>query len=786
MKIEAILSIVILFGFITEAVAESADLIVAKDGSGDFTTIQEAINSVPANNTSLIMILIKNGIYNEEIRIDTDFIALVGEDRDSTRIEYFKPYNWDSTYVDVGRAVINIYANDIILANLTVENTQPEVGIHAFTVYGNDNNRTIIINCNILSNGGDTLALWNGETGMYYHNMLYLKGAVDFLCPRGWCYADNIEFYCTRSTTPLWHDGSKDEDQKFVVKNSNFDGASTFNLGRNHLDGAFYLLNLVFSEKLNDNPFELPASAPGPYTWGERYYFNKCTRPAGDYTWFQDNMITAKDSPKPEEVTAAWTFAGMWDPEATMPSVLPMSFLPKPDNKEIRVTLTPELTWVPGRNAESHNIYFGTTNPPVFVGNTTERSYIPGTLVPNTTYYWRIDVVESDSTIEGKIWRFHTIADHLPPKAIEPFPADQAVDVTGPVERLSWKVDSLSTELHYLYFGEHADSLKLISSYSIPGYFPEPLYLGRTYFWRVDLENHLGTTTGDIWQFRMEESKFEYADYMQQNDDEGIVSIEVEDFTDSTIIGEHTWHLVTDPTDYSAQGAMQTLPDNGYFVYTNYLTKCSRLDFSVDFVKAGTHYIWIRAYSNNSGDNAFHVGLNLEENKNATRIGNFDNTGQWEWIHRLASINGEPRTFEVKALGIQRLSLWYAKDGAIADKIILTTNPDYVPTGYGPDVTVGVESETNLIKPKKFQLDQNYPNPFNPKTIINYALRITNYVDLSVYNLIGQKVATLVSEKQPAGVYNVEWNASEFATGIYYYQIITGEFRDVKKMILIR
>jgi hypothetical protein len=160
--------------------------------------------------------------------------------------------------------------------------------------------------------------------------------------------------------------------------------------------------------------------------------------------------------------------------------------------------------------------------------------------------------------------------------------------------------------------------------------------------------------------------------------------------------------------------------------------------------------------------------------------------GQWEWIHRLASINGEPRTFEVKALGIQRLSLWYAKDGAIADKIILTTNPDYVPTGYGPDVTVGVESETNLIKPKKFQLDQNYPNPFNPKTIINYALRITNYVDLSVYNLIGQKVATLVSEKQPAGVYNVEWNASEFATGIYYYQIITGEFRDVKKMILIR
>ena len=228
---------------------EQADIIVAKDGSGDFTTIQNALNSIPAENDQLKIILIKNGVYNEEIRIDKNFVALVGEDRDSTRIEFYKPYDvyqgahFDSAYEDFGRGIINIYANDVTLANLTGENTQKDVNIHAFVVYGQDNTRTIIINCNMLSNGGDTVSLWNGENGMYYHNSCYFKGAVDFLCPRGWCYAENIKFFCTRETTPLWHDGSSDPDQKFVIKNATYDGATNFRLGRNHWDGAFYLIN---------------------------------------------------------------------------------------------------------------------------------------------------------------------------------------------------------------------------------------------------------------------------------------------------------------------------------------------------------------------------------------------------------------------------------------------------------------------------------------------------------------------------------------------------------------
>jgi hypothetical protein len=114
---------------------------------------------------------------------------------------------------------------------------------------------------------------------------------------------------------------------------------------------------------------------------------------------------------------------------------------------------------------------------------------------------------------------------------------------------------------------------------------------------------------------------------------------------------------------------------------------------------------------------------------------------------------------------------------------------------YVTDVWANVldwDNPVNIIKniipqnPSVYKLSQNYPNPFNPTTTINYELPITNYVHLSVYNLVGQKVATLVSERKQAGHHQVEWDASGFASGVYYYRIQAGEFVDFKKMILIK
>jgi flagellar hook assembly protein FlgD len=70
--------------------------------------------------------------------------------------------------------------------------------------------------------------------------------------------------------------------------------------------------------------------------------------------------------------------------------------------------------------------------------------------------------------------------------------------------------------------------------------------------------------------------------------------------------------------------------------------------------------------------------------------------------------------------------------------------------------------------------------------MINYQLPIACEVELSIYNLLGQKVVTLINERQKAGYHRIEWDASGFASGIYCYKIEAGEFQDVKKMILIR
>jgi hypothetical protein len=98
-------------------------------------------------------------------------------------------------------------------------------------------------------------------------------------------------------------------------------------------------------------------------------------------------------------------------------------------------------------------------------------------------------------------------------------------------------------------------------------------------------------------------------------------------------------------------------------------------------------------------------------------------------------------------------------------------------------VTSGIEQMERL---SEFKLKQNYPNPFNPKTIINYELPMTNFVDLSIYNSLGEKVATLVNKNQNSGIYQVEWDAGYLSSGIYYFMIRAGEFQSAKKMMLIK
>jgi hypothetical protein len=100
------------------------------------------------------------------------------------------------------------------------------------------------------------------------------------------------------------------------------------------------------------------------------------------------------------------------------------------------------------------------------------------------------------------------------------------------------------------------------------------------------------------------------------------------------------------------------------------------------------------------------------------------------------------------------------------------------------DQWVGVEDEENVVL--TYELAQNYPNPFNPTTQIQYSLEQSSMVTLRVFDVLGREVATLINENQNAGRHVVDFNASNFASGIYFYRLEAGSFIQVKKMILMK
>ncbi len=125
--------------------------------------------------------------------------------------------------------------------------------------------------------------------------------------------------------------------------------------------------------------------------------------------------------------------------------------------------------------------------------------------------------------------------------------------------------------------------------------------------------------------------------------------------------------------------------------------------------------------------------------------------------------------------------------------ISLTADSQYIYAGtyeYGmwkrPIEDIIDDVSTSEILPEKFVLYQNYPNPFNPQTSIEFSIPRNEFVTLKIYDVLGREVATLVEKQMTAGRYTFSWNASQNASGIYYYRLEAGEFSQMRKMVLLR
>ncbi|MBK6878310.1 MAG: T9SS type A sorting domain-containing protein [Ignavibacteria bacterium] len=107
----------------------------------------------------------------------------------------------------------------------------------------------------------------------------------------------------------------------------------------------------------------------------------------------------------------------------------------------------------------------------------------------------------------------------------------------------------------------------------------------------------------------------------------------------------------------------------------------------------------------------------------------------------------------------------------------------------GPNGVVGITQSSSEV-PEAYSLEQNYPNPFNPSTTIKFAIpqgSLSKVIaKLVIYNTLGAEVATLINNELSAGNYEVEFDASNFASGVYFYRLTAGAFSETKRMMVVK
>jgi len=314
-------------------------IIVSQDGKGKFITIQAALNSLPKQSVETFIIFIKKGVYNEKLYIERAHVTLEGEDREKTIIiASIARDAWRCEHPDDwGVATMNIGATDLTLKHLTVTNsfgfdfkpittkcppdttTQNHRALrkegHQMALRAmNGATRLSAIDCHCGAFGGDTVSPWDIESGLWYFKDCIMEGGVDFYCPRGWAWAENCTFITLTGPAAIWHDGSKHEDSKTVLKDCKFIGYDGFSLGRYHKDAQFYLIDCSFGANMKDQDIYLVPTT-NTIQWGRRIYYAGCHKQDGkDFAWFQDNLpasITKKN------ITIAWVFGEKWNPQKT-------------------------------------------------------------------------------------------------------------------------------------------------------------------------------------------------------------------------------------------------------------------------------------------------------------------------------------------------------------------------------------------------------------------------------------------------------------------------------------
>jgi hypothetical protein len=220
---------------------------------------------------------------------------------------------------------------------------------------------------------------------------------------------------------------------------------------------------------------------------------------------------------------------------------------------------------------------------------------------------------------------------------------------------------------------------------------------------------------------------------LQDPGPDGIVSMEAENFDENRPpVRNYAWLFAADIPGFSGTGFMRAMPADGSEPTganrdLNYVAEAPRLDFEVNFIKTGTHYVWVRGYIIGGNDDSAHVGLDGEApTSDRMQTGSTEDT--WEWSNGRRENLGLA-TINVVDAGVHTINVWMREDGWRFDKLVLTTNPDYTPSGEGPP-----ESDRSSLE------KASCPKPANGQTDVPRDVVLNWMQGISTPAINGHKV----------------------------------------------
>ncbi|MFT5124675.1 MAG: hypothetical protein ACI9TH_003395 [Kiritimatiellia bacterium] len=198
--------------------------------------------------------------------------------------------------------------------------------------------------------------------------------------------------------------------------------------------------------------------------------------------------------------------------------------------------------------------------------------------------------------------------------------------------------------------------------------------------------------------------------FIQDTLTDGIVVFEAQDFTLNEASGAHAWEPVTLPR---GETAMHALPNDGTVINDNFIGTSPRLDYQVAFNRAGTHYVVLRGYGENSSDNSIHVGINGQFVDTSDRMR--ENEYELGWSNDTA--DNIIASLEVPSAGVHTINIWMREDGYFLQRILLSSTPNFVPHGEGPPLSLK-QGETSTGSNHDPQRAELYGTRFNANLVL--------------------------------------------------------------------